>query len=67
MLDLHTGKNEKTLARLSAAITDAYIYSLVRESEMDANSSIPLTLFSEPDLDYVIPIIMQLDLVVNII
>lgn len=37
-------------ARLSTAITDAHIYSLVRESEKGANSSIPLTLFSEPDL-----------------
>lgn len=54
-------------ARLSASITDAHINSLVRESERDANSSIPLTLFSEPDLDYVIPIIIHLDLVVNII
>lgn len=53
--------------RLSAAITDAYIYSVVRESERDASSSIPLTLFSEPDLDYVIPIIIHLDLVINII
>ena len=54
-------------ARLSAAITDAHIYSVVRESERDANSSIPLTLFSEPDLDYVIPTIIHMDLVVNII
>lgn len=67
MLDLYTGKNEKVLARLSAAITRARVYSLVRENEMDANSSIPLTLFSEPDLDYVMPNIMQSDLIVNIV
>lgn len=53
--------------RLSAAITDAHIYSVVRESERDASSSIPLTLFSEPDLDYIIPIIIHLDLVINTI
>lgn len=69
MLDLHTGKMRKMRlsARLSAAITDAHIYSLVRESDRDANSSIPLTLFGEPDLHYVIPITIHLDLVVNVI
>lgn len=66
VLDLHTGKND-SVGRLSAAITDARIYSLVRGSEKDANSSTPLTLFGEPDLDYVIPIIIHLGLVVNII
>jgi len=67
MLDLHTGKYEKVLARLSAAITRVHAYSLVKESEMDANFSIPLTLFNAPDLDYVMPNIMQLDQVVNIV
>lgn len=64
MLDLHTGKNEKVLARLSAAITRVHAYSLVKDSEMDANSSIPLTLFNAPDLDYVMP---NMDPVVNIV
>lgn len=66
MLDLHTGKNNG-VGQTICCLCSIYIYSLVRESERDANSSIPLTLLSEPDLDGVIPIIIHLALLVNII
>lgn len=67
MLDLHTGKNNGVGQTIWCSNRCIYIYFLVRESERDANSSIPLTLFSEPDLDGVIPIIIHLALLVNII